>query len=72
MKQPIEMLVEDLEDCFRRDPAGRAAPRALAEYAREHGDWTRFVRFDPALYTRNLVARNEQFEMLVLCWSAGQ
>jgi len=72
MKQPIEALVEDLEACFRRDPAGRAAPRALAEYARAHEDWTRFLRFDPALYTRNLVARNEQFEMLVLCWSAGQ
>jgi len=72
MKQPIETLVENLEACFQRDPAGKAAPRALAEYAREHGDWTRFVRFDPAIYTRNLVSRNEQFEMLVLCWSAGQ
>ncbi len=72
MKQPIAQLVEELEACFRRDPQGRDAARALGGYAREHGDWTRFVRFDPELYTRNLVARNEQFEMLVLCWSAGQ
>jgi len=72
MKQPMARLVDDLVACFRRDEQGRDAARALGGYAREQGDWTRFVRFDPAIYTRNLVARNEQFEMLVLCWSAGQ
>jgi cysteine dioxygenase len=72
MKQPITTLVDELVACFRRDEHGRDAARALGGYTREHDDWTRFVRFDPALYTRNLVSRNEQFEMLVLCWSAGQ
>jgi cysteine dioxygenase len=72
MKQPIATLVDELVDCFRRDEQGRDAARTLGGYAREHRDWKRFGRFDPALYTRNLVARNEQFELLVLCWSAGQ
>jgi cysteine dioxygenase len=72
MKQPIAILVDELLASFRRDERGPDAARALGGYAREHEDWRRFACFDPALYTRNLVARNEQFEMLVLCWSAGQ
>jgi cysteine dioxygenase len=72
MKQPIEVLVDELSACFQRDEAGRDAVRQLGGYARQHVDWKRFVRFDPAIYTRNLVARNERFEMLVLCWNAGQ
>lgn len=72
MKQPIATLVEDLVACFRRDERAPDAARALGGYAREHSDWRRFVNFDPGLYTRNLVARNEQFEILVLCWSPGQ
>jgi cysteine dioxygenase len=72
MKQPIETLVDELVACFRRDAAGRDAARNLGAYARAETDWRRFARFAPETYTRNLVARNEQFEMLVLCWSAGQ
>lgn len=72
MKEPIAALVDELASAFQKDPEGRGAVRLLGAYAREHSDWKRFARFDPALYTRNLVARNEQFEMLVLCWSAGQ
>jgi cysteine dioxygenase len=72
MNEPITTLVDELVQCFERDPQGREAARALGRYASTHTDWRRYLRFDPQLYTRNLVARNEQFEMLVLCWSAGQ
>ena len=72
MKAPIETLVDELVAGFQRDPQGRDAARLLTRYAGTHTDWQRFRRFDPELYTRILVARNEQFEMLVLCWSAGQ
>ena len=72
MKEPIETLVDELVTCFRADPQGKSAARSLARYSSTHSDWKRYQRFDPELYTRNLVARNEQFEMLVLCWSAGQ
>lgn len=30
-----------------------------------HGDWNGYARFSPEHYTRNLVGRNEDFEMLV-------
>lgn len=72
MKDPIVNLSDELVRCFERDPHGRDAARALGGYAGAHADWQRFLRFDPEIYTRNLVARNEHFEMLVLCWSAGQ
>ena len=72
MKPPIQDLAAELSACFRVDPAGRDAVRLLGAYVRAHADWKSHVRFDPEIYTRNLVARNEQFEMLVLCWSAGQ
>jgi cysteine dioxygenase len=68
----ITRLQGDLIDDFRRDPRGPSAARILGAYAAAHDDWRRFVHFDPAVYTRNLVGRNEHFEMLVLCWNAGQ
>lgn len=72
MKAPIHSLVDDLVGELASDPQGRGVARRVAEYARAHDDWRSFARFDPQTYTRNLVARNEHFEMLVLCWSPGQ
>ncbi len=72
MSTPIDALVRELELEFRADAQGHRAARLLASYARVETDWQRLVCYDPATYTRNLVARTEQFEMLVLCWSAGQ
>ncbi|GLC51243.1 hypothetical protein PLESTB_000481600 [Pleodorina starrii] len=36
------------------------------------GDWRRFALFNSTHYVRNLVEANEDFELLVLCWKAGQ
>jgi len=72
MSEPIRELVESLVAEFTRDARGRKVAQLLAQYAAAHEDWRRFGHFQPDCYTRNLVARNEHFEMLVLCWSAGQ
>jgi cysteine dioxygenase len=69
---PIEILLSDLLGEFRRDPRAPRAARLLAEYAERQADWRRHVLFDGGTYTRNLVARNDEFELLVLCWSVGQ
>lgn len=69
---PITRLQEELAQEFERDPRGAQTARLLAAYARAHDDWRKFAIFDPEVYTRNLVARTEYFEMLVLCWSSGQ
>jgi cysteine dioxygenase len=57
---------------FERDPKGAGVARVLAAYAREHADWRDFALFDAGVYTRNLITRNAWYEMLLLCWSAGQ
>lgn len=69
---PIADLELELTREFTVNPKGHRAAQIVAEYARRHDDWRTFARFSPAQYTRNLVARNEHFEMLVLCWSVGQ
>lgn len=69
---PIDVLVQDLQLEFRADARGKRAAQLLSAYASAHDDWRRFAHFRPDAYTRNLVARNEWFEMLVLCWSPGQ
>jgi cysteine dioxygenase len=65
-------LEEPLLADFGRDPKGSGVARILSEYAREHADWRDFALFDSATYTRNLIARNTWFEMLLLCWNKGQ
>ncbi len=72
MNEPILGLQRDLVDEFARDPRGSKVARLLADYLSRHADWKRFARFDPVVYTRNLVGRNEHFEMLILCWNVGQ
>lgn len=69
---PISTLADALVDEFRRDPRGRRAAALLGAYAEQHDDWRRFAHFSPDVYTRNLVRRCDEYEMLVLCWSAGQ
>ena len=69
---PIRALEQALVAEFERDRKGTRAAQILSEYARTHEDWAEFALFDGAIYTRNLVGRNEHFEMLVLCWNVGQ
>jgi len=72
MAEPIRELQDRLLREFERDPRGARIARLLAEYATKHEDWRRFALFDPDVYTRNLIARNEHFEMILLCWNVGQ
>lgn len=67
----LDRLVESLRGSF---PAagGRAVTELLAGYARTHEDWRPFALFDEQAYTRNRVARDERFELLLLCWQEGQ
>lgn len=68
----VEQLVGELRRNFDRDPRGCGAAALLGAYARACDDWRRFAFFDEECYTRNLIERNRAFELLVLCWDAGQ
>ena len=54
------------------DGIGGEIARLLKDYSSSHDDWRPWALFDPASYTRNLVYRDERFELLILCWGAGQ
>jgi cysteine dioxygenase len=68
---PIDDLCLRLADAFKRDPGGAQVPARLAEYAANHDDWRSMLFFDEGGYTRNLVHRCGQYEMLLLGWEAG-
>ena len=68
----LDTLVTALEGCFAEDPRGSEAASLLQRYAAECDDWREVAVFEESHYTRNLVARNGRFELILLCWSAGQ
>src|SRR5437899_2784710 len=35
-------------------------------------DWMEYERYSEISYTRNLVFRNDCFEIMVICWNSGQ
>jgi cysteine dioxygenase len=54
-------------------PGGSArVAQVLGAYAASAEDWRRFALFDPSTYARNLVRETVLYELLVLCWGAGQ
>ncbi len=69
---PIAALQRDLTAEFQREARGPKAAAILAAYAAQHDDWRAYAHLAPGAYTRNLVARNEWYELLVLCWDRGQ
>jgi cysteine dioxygenase len=40
--------------------------------AAEHQDWRNFVEFNRLHYVRHLIDGNDDFELLLLCWTPGQ
>ena len=68
----LDGLVARLEEEFSRDPKGSGAAAILADYASTHDDWRSWIRWSEERYTRNLIARTEAFELLLLGWGAGQ
>ncbi len=69
---PLAVLCAALDQEFARDPRGRGAASLLAAYAAAHGDWRHYAHPRRECYTRNLVRRSAAYELLVLCWGAGQ
>ncbi len=57
---------------FARDPTGVGAAALLERYAALGRDWRPYTLFHPGAYTRNLVDRTADYELLLLCWDEGQ
>jgi len=70
--QALDSLVETVSAAFREGARGGRLTELLGEYARAHDDWRAFALTSPEHYTRNLVARQDAFELMILCWGPGQ
>ena len=70
--QALDSLVRTLHQEFRGQPRPARVSELLGEYARSHSDWREFALFSDQQYTRNLVAREPRFELMILCWRRGQ
>jgi cysteine dioxygenase len=72
MPTPIHEFAADLLSEFHRDPQAPGVVGLMARYTAEHDDWREYALFDDATYTRNLVVRNDTFDLIVLGWGKGQ
>jgi cysteine dioxygenase len=70
--EALDALVADLKATLESGERGKPIIKLLESYARDHDDWRNFALFGPKSYTRNLVASNEQFHLLILCWGPDQ
>jgi cysteine dioxygenase len=69
---PLDRLCEAIHAELERDPRGTRLARLLGDYALAHDDWKRFALFDAATYSRNLVQKDERYELMVVCWGMWQ
>jgi len=79
MSTPLDALIVDLRRVFEERALapgaggyGKQIADLLAAYARDHDDWRRYALFAEDTYARNRLAREEGFELLLLCWGEGQ
>ena len=67
-----EALVPLLAEGGGRNGQGAAVASLLREYAGCEESWKNYVTFREDTYSRNLIWRCHDFELLLLCWSPGQ
>jgi len=74
---PIMELEQNLMEIFN-DPQHTPQERTediralMSEYMVTQKDWQNYCYFSDLHYTRNLVTTNPKFELILLCWKAGQ
>ncbi len=72
-RQPIDELLAQLDRSLGDDARASEVTAALGRYAASGAqDWRAFAHFEADYYARNLVRQSELFELIVLCWGAGQ
>ncbi len=72
-RQPVDELLTQLDRSLGDEARTAEVTGALARYASSGAqDWRAFAHFEADYYARNLVRQSELFELIVLCWGAGQ
>ncbi|MFT5050780.1 MAG: cysteine dioxygenase [Chlamydiales bacterium] len=68
---PLDLLCADLTAEFRRDPGGSGVVELLTRYSAGQHDWQDCRYSCPDTYSRNLIHRGRDYELLLLCWGEG-
>lgn len=76
-KEPIFGLEERLLQIFSdtslsQTELSERIKGVMSTYLLTEKDWQKYCFFNDLHYTRNLVVTNDKFELIVLCWKAGQ
>jgi cysteine dioxygenase len=72
-RKPIDELLGELDRTLADERRSAQVTAALERYAASGADdWRAFAHFEADYYARNLVRQSDLFELIVLCWGAGQ
>ena len=68
----VENLIKGLCELSERDFKVDNVYRFLAENPIDVDSISKYLHWSENFYTRNLIYKNERFEMMALCWDKGQ
>lgn len=69
---PIQEVVDGLLAIPEREFTNERVARYLDRRLVALDSLQRFIHFSSEIYTRNLIFKNQLFEVLLICWEAGQ
>lgn len=72
LSDPLAALARDLSAAIAERERGRRIAELLGGYVGKHDDWRDYALLDEDGYTRNLLQRTDEYELLLLCWGTGQ
>jgi len=68
----MQDLLRDLDAEFARDPAGLGVAKLLESFTSSDRAWRPYAHFCEGPYARNLVHACDRYELIVICWNAGE
>ena len=68
----VEKLIDGLTSIADEEFTCDNVYQFLGENPVDVDSITRYFHWNPDFYTRNLIYKNERFEMMAICWESGQ
>lgn len=68
----LSSLVATLKNAFSEATDHETICYLLDSLRFSKKEWDQYVHFSPDQYTRNLIAFNEMFSLVLVCWNSGQ
>ena len=68
----VEILIDGLTSIADEEFTCDNVYQFLGENPVDVDSITRYFHWNPDFYTRNLIYKNERFEMMAICWESGQ